>query len=455
MPSRTADPGLVEALDQFIDEREDELADLVCDLVRFDTVSVDLEPDSTHRHNQEGELQEYVGARLAALGCSIDQWEPDPASLRDHPMMPSWHHWEGRPITVATLPGTGGGRSLIINGHIDVVSPGDLDAWQSPPFAAEVRDGRIYGRGAVDMKGGVASAIFALEALHASGVRLAGDVIVEVVPDEETCAMGTVAAIERGYRADAGLVPEPTRLDLWIATRGLLHGSLRVPGRSAHAEVNQPPWKQGGGVNAIERALPLLTAIGELRDEWAVRPDKAHPLLGNPQVQPTVIEGGAFISNVPESCELKLNATYLPADADGDGYGSVPRGEIVGAVAAAADRDPWLGNSPVEWSWATDYPPSEIDPGAEIISTVREASAPLGLEPRAVGIDTTYDGALLTRLADVASPAFGPGDLSRAHAPNEWIGIDELKLGARAYGRAIVMWCGTSEKRRRSRDGVI
>ncbi|MDQ3103524.1 MAG: ArgE/DapE family deacylase [Actinomycetota bacterium] len=444
MSSRT-DPGLGEALDQFIDEREDQLVGLVRDLVRFETVSVDLEPGSMHRHNQEGELQEYAAARLAALGCSIDQWEPDPASLRDHPMMPAWHHWKGRPITVATQPGAGGGRSLIINGHIDVVSPGDPEAWQTPPFAAEVRDGRIYGRGAVDMKGGVAAAIFALEALEANGVRLAGDVIFEVVPDEETCAMGTVAAIERGYRADAGLVPEPTRLDLWVATRGLLHGSLRVPGRSAHAEMNQPPWEQGGGVNAIERALPLLAAIGELRDEWAVRPDKSHPLLGNPQVQPTVIEGGTFISNVPESCEVKLNATYLPGDADADGYGSAPRDEIVGSVAAAAERDPWLRSCPVKWSWATDYPPSEIDLDAEILSTVREATAPLGLEPRAVGIDTTYDGALLTRLAGVASPAFGPGDLSRAHAPNEWIGIEELKLGARAYGHAIVAWCGTSE----------
>ena len=86
--------------------------------------------------------------------------------------------------------------------------------------------------------------------------------IFEAVPDEETCAMGTVAAIERGYRADAGLVPEPTLLNLWIATRGLLHGSFEVPGRSAHAEVNQAPWEEGGGVNAIERAVPLLAALG-------------------------------------------------------------------------------------------------------------------------------------------------------------------------------------------------
>ena len=320
------DPGLAEGIDAFVTERTGDLVELVRRLVAFDTVSVDLSPGSEHTENEERGLQEVVAERLRRLGAEIDLFEPDAAALRDHPMMPPWHHWEGRPITVATLRGAGGGRSLIVNGHIDVVSPGDLGRWTTPPFAADVRDGRIYGRGAVDMKGGVAAAMFALEALAANGVELAGDVIVQAVPDEETCAMGTVAVIERGYRADAGLVPEPTRLGFWIATRGLLHGSVSVPGRSAHAEMNQPPWQRGGGVNAIERSVPVLKAFQALSADWATRDSKAHPLLGRPCVQPTIIRGGVFISNVPESCEIDLNATYLPRDADEDGYGSVPRG---------------------------------------------------------------------------------------------------------------------------------
>jgi acetylornithine deacetylase len=430
--------------DAFIDERLDDLVELTRDLVGFNTVSVDLAPGSEHRTNHEGELQAYVGGVLAGLGAEVDQWEPDPAGLREHPMMPPWHHWQGRPITVATLRGAGGGRSLIVNGHIDVVSPGDLERWTSPPFAAEVRDGRIYGRGAVDMKGGVAGAIFALRALREVGVRLAGDVIVEVVPDEETCAMGTVAAIERGYRADAGLVPEPTRLDLWVATRGLLHGSFRVPGRSAHAEVNQPPWQEGGGVNAIERALPLIGALGDLSDEWLGREDKKHALLGTPRVQPTIVHGGSFIANVPEELTVHLNATYLPQNADDGGYGSVPRGEIVDAVERRAGEDDWLRANPVRWTWATDYPPSEIDHGEPIVATGAAAAQAVGGGGRLVGIDTTYDGALLTRLAGVPSPALGAGDLGRAHAPDEWIGIEELTAGARAYARAVIAWCGTA-----------
>jgi acetylornithine deacetylase len=442
MSATELDAGVAREIDAFIADRTDDLVSLTRSLVRFETVSVDLSPGSEHRTNQEGALQEYIGGVLAGLGAAVDQWEPDVTELRDHPMMPPWHHWEGRPITVATLRGSGGGRSLIINGHVDVVSPGDLSRWTSPPFAAEVRDGRIHGRGAVDMKGGIASAVFALRALRETGVRLAGDVIVEVVTDEETCAMGTVATIERGYRADAGLVPEPTGLDLWVATRGLLHGSFRVPGRSAHAEVNQPPWQQGGGVNAIERALPLLAALGELSGGWSARADKRHPLLGTPRVQPTIVAGGSFIANVPEELTVHLNATYLPGDADAAGYGSVPRGEIVEAVERLAAQDDWLREHPVRWSWATDYPPSEIDHGEAILATAAAAAREAGGGGRLEGIDTTYDGALLTRLAGVPSPALGPGDLARAHAPDEWIGIDELVAGARAYARAIVAWCG-------------
>jgi acetylornithine deacetylase len=435
------DPGLAEGIDAFIAARTDDLLALLRRLVGFNTVSVDLSPGSEHRENEERELQEFVADRLRGLDAEIDFFEPDAAELRDHPMMPPWHHWKGRPITVATLRGTGGGRSLIINGHIDVVSAGDLGRWTTPPFEADVRDDRVYGRGAVDMKGGIAGAMFALEALAANGVRLAGDVILQTVPDEETCAMGTVAVIERGYRADAGLVPEPTKLNFWIATRGLLHGSVAVPGRSAHAEMNQPPWRQGGGVNAIERSLPILQAFQELSADWDTRDSKAHPLLGRPRVQPTIIHGGAFISNVPESCRIDVNATYLPGDADEDGYGSVPRGEILGAVDHAAGRDDWLTENPPQWTWATDYPPSEIDPGEDIIAVTRDAAAQAGVDSRPEGIDTTYDGALLTRLAGVPSPAFGPGDLGRAHAPDEWIGVDELVLGARAYARAICAWC--------------
>lgn len=432
---------LFDEFDAYLESTRAELVTLVQTLVRLDTTSVDLSPGSERTSNAEGEVQAVVADQLAEAGCEIVQWEPDPRELADHPMMPPWHHWRGRPITIGILRGSGHGRSLLINGHVDVVSAGDYGTWTAHPFAAEVREGRVIGRGACDMKGGLASALFALKALRACNVHLEGDVIFEAVTDEETYGIGTIAAIQRGYRADAGIVPEPTKLDLWIATRGILHGKCTVTGRSAHAEMNQPSWQDGGGVNAIVKTARIIGALEELARVWETRPDKRHPMLGTPEIHPTLIRGGRFISNVPEQCELSINSTYLPSDADQGGFGSEPRAEIEEAVSRLATDDGWLAEHSPTWTWLTDYPPAEIDADADVLGIVRRVASGLQLDVALRGIDTAYDGALLTRFAKTPSPAWGPGELRFAHAPDESIGIEELVLAARLYARLFVAWC--------------
>ena len=256
--------------------------------------------------------------------------------------------------------------------------------------------------------------------------------------------MGTVAAIERGYRADAGLVPEPTLLNLWIATRGLLHGSFVVPGRSAHAEVNQPPWQHGGGVNAIERAVPLLRRWASSATEWARARVQAPPAARPPlRAADDRRRRRVHLQRARRAARSTSTRPTCPGDADAQGYGSDPRGEIVERGRGRAGGDDWLRETR-SWTWATDYPPSEIEPGEADRHRARAATAELGVECAAEGIDTTYDGALLTRLAGVPSPAFGPGDLGRAHAPDEWIGDRGAAAGARAYTRAICAWCGVA-----------
>ncbi len=440
-PTTRTDEQLLRTLDEAVLARRADVVAAAQALIRFETVSADLGPGAEFEGNQEGELQAWAAERLAAFGCDVDQWEPDAAELRDHPMVPPWHHWRGRPVTVGTLRGAGGGRSLIVNGHIDVVAPGDPALWTSPPFAAEVRDERVVGRGAADMKGGIAAALIALETLAGSGVRLAGDVIFQVVPDEELGGMGTIAAAERGYRADAAVVPEATGLDVWVATRGILHGRVSVPGRSAHAEVNQPHWRDGGGVNANHKALRIaseLVALGERRLA------DAHPLLNPPSLQITMLRGGAFIANVPESCDVSVNATYLPAQADERGFGSRVCAELEAAVAEACRDDDWLQAHPPEWTWLLDYPPGNVDPAADVVAVATAASRAVGCEPRLGGVDSGYDGALLTALYGIPSPAFGPGDIAQAHKTDESIAIDDLVEGARAYARLLVDWCGVA-----------
>jgi acetylornithine deacetylase len=433
----------LDLLDQRVEAATEALVTLTSDLVAFDTTSVDLRPDSEHRENEEAALQGYVRARLEALGAEVDQWEPDPTDFAEHPMMPPGHHWRGRPLTVGVLRGRGGGRSMLIDAHVDVVGPGDPGAWTSPPFRPELRDGRLYGRGTVDMKGGLAAALIALETLRDAGIALAGDVIVQAVPDEESCGMGTVAAIHRGYRADAGLAPEPTALDLWAATRGILHGTLQIDGRSGHAELTQPPADDGGAVNAIEKAAAILAALRELAERWQEMERERHPLLGTPTIVPTLLRAGDDVANVPSSARLTINTSYLASMAAADGFGSRRRAEIEAAVAAAAGADEWLSEHPPRWTWHCDYPPAEMT-GHPINDVVQGACRALGLPCAVVGIDTTFDGALLTCLGATTCPAFGAGDLRRAHKPDEWIGVDELVRGAQLYARVLVDWCGTA-----------
>ncbi len=145
----------------------------------------------------------------------------------------------------------------------------DLD-----PFRPELRDGKLYGRGSCDMKGGVTTLAFAVEALRRAGVRLRGDVVFCSNTDEESSGVGGWAAVQHGVRADAGICAEPTGFDAYAGCRGTATGVLTVPGRAGHVEMPQPHWRAGGAVNAIEKALPLLESMGRLRDEWRTRPDQ-------------------------------------------------------------------------------------------------------------------------------------------------------------------------------------
>jgi acetylornithine deacetylase len=169
------------------------------------------------------------------------------------------------------LRGTGGGRRLMLCGHMDVV--GALPE----QFVPEVRDGRLYGRGAYDMKGGIGAMVFAAETLAALGLRLAGDLIVNTNTDEESSGAGSIACVDHGVRADAGICTEPTSGEVWVCTRGSQSVTITVEGRAGHAELRHPGWREGGPVNAIDAAEPVLAAIRDLRAEWAGRPDLAQP----------------------------------------------------------------------------------------------------------------------------------------------------------------------------------
>ena len=314
MPLTAAERRVCEA----IETGRGELVGLAGALIGFDTTARQVGDPC----RDEAALQEYLAARLSAAGSSVDVWEPDAAALAGMPLVPPGLSFEGRPQLIARKAGRGGGRSLVFNGHIDVVSAEPRSEWTSDPFVPSVRDGLLYGRGACDMKGGIAAMVFAVETLSALGVSLDGDLLVATNTDEESSGAGGTALVEHGLRADAGVVTEPTGFQTWIACRGSDYGVITVPGRPGHAEVRQPDWRLGGAVNAIEKTAVVLEAIASLRQAWASRPGMSHPYLSPSSLLPTLARAGEWAVTYPASCELTIAVMYLPAQADPSGWGS-------------------------------------------------------------------------------------------------------------------------------------
>ncbi len=429
-----------------IADRRQELLDLASTLIAFDTTAREVgEPP-----RQEAALQEHLATRLADAGAEVDLFEPDAAALAAEPLVPEGLDFAGRPQLIATLRGRGSGRSLLLNGHIDVVSPEPRSEWTSPPFAPEVRDGRLYGRGACDMKGGVAAMTLAAETIARAGMTLAGDLIVATNTDEESSGAGGTALVRRGLRADAGIVTEPTDFRTWVACRGSEYGVIRVPGRPGHAEVRHPDWRQGGSVNAIEKAAVVLEAIASLRARWAADERLRHPYLSSPSLLPTMVSGGEWPVTYPASCDLTFAVMYLPVQADAAGWGSAVRAEVSEWIARESARDDWLAEHPpvLQW-WDNGVMPMEIGEAEPVVDAMLGASGDLGLRRELGGLDSWYDGATYTLLAGIPSigygpPGFDPGGATVAHTIDEHVPVDGLVACAQALAVAAVRFCGVA-----------
>ena len=427
-----------------IERRQSELVELAAALIAFDTTARNVGDPP----RQEAVLQQYLAERLAAAGAEIDLWEPDAEQLRGKPLVPPGLDFAGRPQLIARVRGAGRGRSLLLNGHIDVVSAEPVEQWTSPPFLAEVRDGRLYGRGACDMKGGIAAMVFATELLSELGVRLAGDLLVATNTDEESSGAGGTAIVERGLTADAAIVTEPTGFETWVCCRGSEYVVIRVHGRPGHAEVHQPDWRAGGAVNAIEKATVVIDAIRSLRAEWGGRAGFDHPHLSRPSLLPTMASAGEWPVTYPAACELTVAVMYLPAQADADGFGADVRREVEEWITRECAGDPWLAEHPPAFAWEPNgVMPLELSETEPVALAMLEASADAGRPGALGGLDSWYDGATLTRLGGIPSIGFGPPGfdargVSVAHMIDEHVPVDGLVACARALAIAAMRFCG-------------
>ena len=422
-------------------EGTDELVGIASDLVAFDTTA--RLPGEPAR--EERALQEYLRSAVVELGAEADLWEPETVPA-GHPLLPNGLDFRGRPQLVARLAGAGGGRSLLLNGHIDAVSAEPLAQWASDPFKAQVREGLLYGRGACDMKGGIADELFALIVLHRLGIRLAGDVVFCTNTDEESSGAGSHACVERGVRAQAGICGEPTAFDAWVACRGAVNATITVEGRAGHAEVPQPDWRAGGAVNAIDKMALVLQGIRTLRDDWRSRGDHAHPLLSPGDIVPTVVRGGEWMVTFPNSCELTLDVQYLPGQVGADGTGRAVFREVESFVNAAAASDPWLAAHPPRWAWPCDIIPAEIATEHPIVLAALQAAADLGRSGVAAGMESWHDPAVFIRRGGIPTISFGPGGFDVAHAIDECVPVADLVDHASAVALLLMRWCGVAGK---------
>ncbi len=374
----------------------------------------------------EDRIAAVLADRLEAAGMTVEVFHPDPAAIRDDPA------WPGEEVPRSTLPvvlgrvGPAGSRRLVLSGHTDVVPPGDPGTWSVDPWGAEVRDGDLYGRGACDMKGGLAAILAAVRALRASGALagLRGELVVALVPSEEDGGQGTLAAIRAGATGDLAIIPEPSGLDVVIAHAGAITFRLTVPGRAAHASRRLEGVSALTGLETLVHALeadetrrngeetdPLMTALG--LPYPTILGTVAGGVWASTVMDRVVAEGryGVRLGQTPEEAEAELRACIEAACAADDFLRVHPATvEVTGARFASASLP---ANHPL---------PAGL---ASIAETVT------GRRPELLGVPYGADMRLFIGVGETPCVIFGPGDVRLAHGADERVSLAEVETCAR------------------------
>jgi acetylornithine deacetylase len=387
----------------------------------------------------EQSIQESIASRLASMGLDVDLWVMGGEELVSHPYFVSPRTvFEDSPNVVGVWKGTGGGRSIILNGHVDVVPEGDEAQWTHHPFSGEVVDGKLYGRGATDMKGGNLSSLLAIQVLQSLGVKLKGDVIYQSVVEEESGGAGTLATILRGYKADAALIPEPTNLKIFPKQQGSMWFRLLVKGRSAHGGTRYE------GVSAIEKSLLVVQAVGQLEKKRNDRmTDPLYAKLPIPiPINIGVIEGGKWPSSVADLVKLEGRMGVAPGEHMEDA-----KAEMLAALQDIAEIDPWFAEHPVELEWfGARWVPGSVEEDHPLMEILhKQFVATTGQRAVVEASPWGTDGGLLTALADTPAIVVGPGVTQVAHYPNEYIELDDIFRCAEIFALTLIEWCEVSE----------
>lgn len=428
---------------KYIDDHSDDIINFLKKYISIPSVNNGLGGG-----RKEKEVQDWMADSLSSFGFEIDKIAEDPEKIR--------------PNVVAIYKGHGSGRDLILNGHSDTVEVKEPEKWTTDPFNPVIKDGKLYGRGASDMKSGNAAAVWAVKALKDCGVKLNGDVIMEFVIGEEANegeTIGTTAVIKKGYKAPFAIVLEPTNLEVHVSSVGLFFFEIIIPGKSVHSASRnqvlfpQPVGSASGhevGVDAIEKALPFIDLFRRLERQWNHRwRDQilgagGHPThdkqgVGYFTINPGLIEGGTFLAAVPGYVKITYCVWYpnsVPVESIWQ--------EIKDRVNAIASTDDWLTlhppvvNVPIITEWKA-FETSEDEPGVQILK--KSYKDALGHDAIISGFRAVCDATYLNNHG-IPSVVLGPGGLSYGvHGDDEYVPVNEVIEAVKIYASFIMDWC--------------
>ncbi|HEY2533160.1 MAG TPA: ArgE/DapE family deacylase [Xanthobacteraceae bacterium] len=384
----------------------------------------------------EGKIQKFLADYLGKMGLNVDMWVSDWEQLKKHPgYIPVDRGYDGRPNIVATWKGTGGGRSLLFNGHTDVIPVGNGEGWSDDPWSASIKDGKLYGRGSCDMKSGVASHIMAIENLMAAGLKPKGDVYLDIVIDEEVSGHGTLDTVIRGYSADAGISGETSGLAVQPACIGRIWFEIEIQGKPAGIQ------RRYQGVSGIELGYKITKAVEALEQKRVAT--VKHPLYPKPiDALPCTIgafHAGSFPSSFAATCLLKGSMATVP----GEDHEGVKR-SLVDHIARAAAEDPWMKDHPPKVRFVGyDAQASEIPRDHAIVQLVcRNYKEVTGRDAEVSGRQGAADTRFLNLYGHTPTVIFGPGSTAVMHSDDEYVSIDDYQTAIKVMALSIYDWCG-------------
>ncbi|GIF74417.1 ArgE/DapE family deacylase [Asanoa siamensis] len=383
----------------------------------------------------ESELQHSLARHLAVADLDVDLWSMDLAALRAHPQFPGLEapRTEAWGLVGATT-GRGDGPTLILQGHVDVVPPGDPVRWAGDPFRPRIVGDVVHARGACDMKAGVVAIVAALAAVREAGARLRGRVAVHFVVSEEDGGLGAFGTLARGHTGDACIITEPTSGAVMTANAGALTFRIEVPGQATHGSTRY------AGVSAIDAYLPIHRALAALETR---RNADAHPLMSDYQIPYPLsvgtVRSGDWASSVPDLLvaegRLGVRLGEEPAAA---------RADLEECVAAACADDPWLRSHPATVTWpGGQFASGQLPAGHPLAAVVGTAHADVTRGPRPAERGAPYGSDLrLYAGAGIPTLQYGPGDVRLAHGPREQVRVSDIVTVARTLVLATLRTVG-------------